>query len=1829
MRSGQQNRGGASRSFQPGIGALEALEARQLLSADLPRNAAWVPWGEGEVAAIRGSYILQFEEAQSTAQAELMAREVATRLGVRASDFEVIARGRYATFTTNDQIRAENAQRLVDELGFLRSFELNRVQQALRTPNDPQFGEQYALNNTGQFIQGSGFGTNGADSSLTDAWDITIGTRQNVIAVIDTGIDLAHPDLVQNLWRNPGETPNNGVDDDGNGFVDDVFGWDFGDNDSSPDDDSAGFAHGTAVAGVIGATGNNNLGVTGVNWNVSMMALKIADQFGALSTAAIVAAHDYATLMIGRGTNIVASCNSYGGFNQAFYADAPAGFVAERDAIVRFIAAGSTFVTAAGNNGFDNDNPDFTFFPSSYNVPGVITAAATDNNDQLAGFSNYGEETVDLGAAGVRVYTTQYGGGYQYIDGTSFSAPMVAGAVGLLKTVKPNASAVEIREALINSVDPLPSLQGRVRSGGRLNIARAIEIIQIDGPVVRSVDPGPVATQVAPGGTTPRNVVTLNFSKDIDASFLSGASVSLVGAGTDDVFGTGDDVSVALTSVVRDATDPRLVRVTLNLLGFPQGRLPVDFYRLTLSPSGFRDTTGNFLNGNNAGGTPEVYDFRIIATTGDNEPNDVLLDATRLTFDSNGTANLSGVTLGNGVFGNLDVDLYRIDMSRGGQITAEITAKRLPSGSTLDSYLRLFDANGVELASNDQFFQQDSFIDFFVRTAGTYYVGVSGFGNERYNVEVGGSGNSQSTGVYNLRVDVRLASDDVVTSVFYTPTPAPTPGTDVFANFDAPASQTTRVPPNAPTQTQGTTTAFIDLSDSRQILDLNVRLRMSHTFTGDLVVSLISPQGTEVILSNRRGASGDNFTNTLFDDEATQDIAAGAAPFAGAYRPDGALGFFDGQTAAGRWTLRVNDTTPLNSGQILNWALDITYQNDIFGPFESNDTIATARALAITNGTGTADVTAFIGDGGFGVFDRDLFSFEATAGSSLTAVVTPSSLLNSALRLFDALGNQILVSNLDSTTSSRVDSFVFATGGTYYLGVSESNNVGYNPNAVGDSTVRPSLTTGEYTLEVSLTPGVSDPGQTVSGNVVATGVGTSGYIGTTGETGEYRGLRYNGIEFLPEFTQTQGNTSLVRPQTFFGAVASGNEFSNGAPNRPNTVPFAVANESDPLNRRLNTKGEYRGLRIERTLSYGVNDSFIAIDVFLTNTTTARLDDVAWMEGFNPDPGISLAENSTATVNDIDATGRFASARYVNNEFAQGLTIALAAPAADTRATAYVLGSGQNLRDPALILASPAVDPEGSTSDSQLVMLYSLGNLDAGTTASFRYFVFMGATPGAVDTMYAAVNNGTGAGHLTANSQAPATEVLSDGSTAPQFPYRVYYPEGNANNGTYEFLPLSNPNSQATRVVVIARYEWGERDQVLFDSVIGANARSGITLTTPELVAQGAQLIRSPEIPYALEVRADKPFAATSAHYDLNLLPTPSAVGESFTSVTSATWSFARVVKGATTSDFVVWFNTAGVNGKVTATFFPEGGGTAYVRSIDTEALRRGGIDVGGPSNLVQTLGGSPAETPFVLPEGVYGVTLSADVPIVAALSHYDRDAVVAEGAVGALATGSTSGVIAEGQFGLNATSEQLAALNAGSAPVTVTFSFLYDNGSSYRATLNVPARGSASLQVEDLPGFLTGRPYAVVYEAASPVTVTARSNAFGQQLASTTATEAYSWWSFGEGFRPGDQSTLHPGVDEHLRLFNPTTADVTLEITIAYDGAPGSETFRRTVPARRVVELDIDQFVTGARRATDQFFSLSIKAPQPIVAYMTHYDRAFPGGFGTLGTPLGRSAPVV
>lgn len=465
-------------------------------------------------------------------------------------------------------------------------------------PNDPEFSKLWGLHDTGQFG-----GSLGNDIDAPQAWDIMRNSSAIVVGVIDTGVNYNHPDLAANMWRNPGEVPNNNIDDDHNGLVDDYYGYDFSTclrfnaigvcnqtkpRDGDPIDDTG---HGTHVAGTIGAVGNNNLGVTGVSWNARIMAIKALTPVGGL-TSDLIDAVNYATTM-----NVKLTSNSWGGggFSQSLY-----------DAIQAARDADALFIAAAGNGGSDGigDNNDASpHYPSSYNLQNIIAVAATDFEDSLTSFSNFGATSVDLAAPGDLILSTWYrvdpsfaditfdtttiqgipmefspatsaagitataqdaglgfpqnftgasftgkiavikrgsitfgekvtnamnagaigaiifnnqdgmfsgtlgsagtwiptasisksdgeslvaqlprqvtfriiASNYVYLSGTSMSTPHVSGAAALLRARLPASSYSEIKNIILSSVDPLPSLAGKMVSGGRLNLLNVLE----------------------------------------------------------------------------------------------------------------------------------------------------------------------------------------------------------------------------------------------------------------------------------------------------------------------------------------------------------------------------------------------------------------------------------------------------------------------------------------------------------------------------------------------------------------------------------------------------------------------------------------------------------------------------------------------------------------------------------------------------------------------------------------------------------------------------------------------------------------------------------------------------------------------------------------------------------------------------------------------------------------------------------------------------------------------------------------------------------------------------------------------------------------------------------------------------------------------------------------------------------------------------------------------------------------------------------------------------------------------------------------------------------
>ena len=349
-------------------------------------------------------------------------------------------------------------------------------------PDDPAFQNLWGLDNSGQTVNFLP-GTPDADIDAPEAWTVTTGSPEVSVAVVDTGIDYTHPDLAANIWLNPGENcpgcRNDGIDNDGNGYIDDWRGWDFLNNDNDPMDDNG---HGTHVAGTIGAVGDNGVGVTGVNWHVKLMPLKFIGADGSGTSADAIRAILYAA-----DEGAVAMNNSYGGdgYSQAF-----------ADAIAYADARNSLFVAAAGNSSSNNDA--MPTYPASYALPNVISVAATNSSDGLAWFSNYGRASVDLGAPGDNVYSTVPGASYAFESGTSMATPHVAGAAALVKSRFPVASDVGIKALLLRSVDPLSSLAARTTAGGRLNAGNAVRCAGAPQAWLDAPAPGFVATVGSP-----------------------------------------------------------------------------------------------------------------------------------------------------------------------------------------------------------------------------------------------------------------------------------------------------------------------------------------------------------------------------------------------------------------------------------------------------------------------------------------------------------------------------------------------------------------------------------------------------------------------------------------------------------------------------------------------------------------------------------------------------------------------------------------------------------------------------------------------------------------------------------------------------------------------------------------------------------------------------------------------------------------------------------------------------------------------------------------------------------------------------------------------------------------------------------------------------------------------------------------------------------------------------------------------------------------------------------------------------------------------------------
>lgn len=415
------------------------------LSIILLFPAAFVYGQQSEDGVVANEILVKFKSGTSND----LARGINARSGaVQAEKLGDLGWQRIK-LPSGSNLNAARAKYLDSE--YVEAIQPNFYYHLLATPNDPSFGSLYGMTKI----------------SAPQAWDLNTGSPTVVIANIDTGAKYTHEDLAANMWTNSGEINNNGIDDDGNGFIDDYYGYDFFFNDPDPLDENG---HGTHTSGILGAVGNNLIGVVGVNWNVKIMSIKIYDSDGFGTTSAmLINAYNYVRMMKERGVNIRVTNNSYGGCDEACGYDQ-----ATKDAIDALGNAGVLQVFAAGNDGQNIEN--LPSYPASYTGPAILAVANSNSSDARNGSSNFGPVSVDVAAPGTAILSTVMNAtNYGSLSGTSMATPHVAGAAALLSAYNPALSAASLKATLMNSVDVLAQWNGVVKSGGRLNVAQALQ----------------------------------------------------------------------------------------------------------------------------------------------------------------------------------------------------------------------------------------------------------------------------------------------------------------------------------------------------------------------------------------------------------------------------------------------------------------------------------------------------------------------------------------------------------------------------------------------------------------------------------------------------------------------------------------------------------------------------------------------------------------------------------------------------------------------------------------------------------------------------------------------------------------------------------------------------------------------------------------------------------------------------------------------------------------------------------------------------------------------------------------------------------------------------------------------------------------------------------------------------------------------------------------------------------------------------------------------------------------------------------------------------------
>jgi len=529
------------------------------------------------------------------------------------------------------------------------------------------------VSNDPYYTNGSLWGMYGATTSPANqygsgagiAWSNNFtGSGDVVIGIIDTGVQVTHPDLAPNVWVNPAD-PVDGIDNDGNGYVDDVNGWDFYQDNNTPYDGRKD-EHGTHVAGTIGARGGNGAGVAGVCWNVKLISAKFIGPVSG-STADAIEAVDYLTdLKKNHNVNIVAINNSWGGGGYSQFL---------LDAIVRAAKANILFVAAAGNDGVDTDSSPH--YPSSYNTTAgagynsVVSVAALASNGSMPYWSNYGKSSVHLGAPGSGIYSTVPENSYKSLSGTSMATPHVTGAVALYASQHTGASAQSIRQAVLGAVTATSSLSLRTTTGGRLNV----------GALMGTAPPDPDPTHdVAVVSVTSPASVTQGETGTVSVVVSNAGSVSetftVSGADTPPSGGTAGTVSSAVVTLASGSTAS--VNLTWNTAGASVGAHTLT---VTAGPVPGESSVGN----NSAQAVSQVTAPEPVVPV----PQVTAIAPSSMTFGGTAQVTVTGanfapgatLTFNNGTYGPPTATVLSVSPD-GASLTASVTSS--PSGSVKD-----------------------------------------------------------------------------------------------------------------------------------------------------------------------------------------------------------------------------------------------------------------------------------------------------------------------------------------------------------------------------------------------------------------------------------------------------------------------------------------------------------------------------------------------------------------------------------------------------------------------------------------------------------------------------------------------------------------------------------------------------------------------------------------------------------------------------------------------------------------------------------------------------------------------------------------------------------------------------------------------------------------------------------------------------------------------------------------------------------------------------------------------------------------------------------------